>query len=62
MSPNPQTPTNITAKTALLMAAISLIALSTQGLENGVHPQDIIEFVFAVILIILREYVKNGNE
>lgn len=51
----------LTAKSSLLIIAITLLTLSTEGLKNGVHTEDIIEFVFGVLLIILREFIKNEN-
>lgn len=51
------------AKASLLGAAMVLIALATTGLEKVptipiIVP--VIEYVMGFLLIILREYVKNG--
>lgn len=44
----------------LMISSIVLIAASINGLKNDPHPAYLVEFIFAIILVLLRDSVKRG--
>jgi hypothetical protein len=50
-----------TDRSSILVAAMILITLATGGLEKGVNYNNILEFVFGLILIAIYHFWFGGN-